>query len=117
MCVNHHLFLIFVGSILTIDDLNSVYEKLIKAAGKWFNLGLKLKVGHDTLINIRDEYQDNETRLRETIIARLNTATLTYSEICQSLRAPIVRLDALAEAIEEACTGMNSEMSISMTSA
>ncbi|XP_064401366.1 uncharacterized protein LOC135347339 isoform X3 [Halichondria panicea] len=93
-----------LGSILTIDDLNSVYEKLIKAAGKWFNLGLKLKVGHDTLINIRDEYQDNETRLRETIIARLNTATLTYSEICQSLRAPIVRLDALAEAIEEACT-------------
>ena len=117
MCVNHHLFLIFVGSILNLDDLNSVYEKLIKAAGKWFNLGLALKVSPNTLINISDKHRDNETCLREMLIAHLNTATLTYSEICQSLRAPIVRLDALAEAIEEACTGMNSEMSISMTSA
>ncbi|XP_064401202.1 uncharacterized protein LOC135347244 isoform X2 [Halichondria panicea] len=92
------------STILTINDLPSVYEKLIKAAKKWFNLGLKLKVSPDTLDNISDEHRDNETCLRKMLAARLNTATLTYSEICQSLRAPTVRRDAIAKAIEEECT-------------
>ncbi len=101
--------LIIEGTILTLDDLSPVYDKLIKAAVKWFNLGLKLEVSPDTLINIRDEYRDkNHICLREMLIARLNTATLTYSEICQSLRAPTVARNDVAEAIEEACTGMNS---------
>ncbi|XP_064401435.1 uncharacterized protein LOC135347394 isoform X2 [Halichondria panicea] len=93
-----------LGTILTINDLPSVYEKLIKAAKKWFNLGLKLKVSPDTLDNISDEHRDNETCLRKMLAARLNIATLTYSEICQSLRAPTVRRDAIAKAIEEECT-------------
>ncbi len=117
MCVNHHLFLIFVGSILTLDDLNSVYKNLIIAAGDWLDLGLDLGLDPGTLKNIKDDYHRNKDCLREMIAARLKTGPLTYSDICQSLRAPTVRRDALAKAIEEACTGMNSEMSISMTSA
>ncbi len=104
----YHLHVIVIGTILTLNDLPSVYENLIKAAKKWFNLGLKLKVSPDTLDNISDEHRDNETCLRKMLAARLNTATLTYSEICQSLRAPTVRRDAIAKAIEEECTGMNS---------
>ena len=98
----------FIGSILTIDDFSSVYEKLMKAAGKWFNLGLKLKVSPDTLDNISDTHRDNQTCLREMLVARLKTATLTYSEICWSLRSLTVNRNDVAEAIEEACTGMNS---------
>ncbi len=32
----------FVASILTLDDLNSVYKNLINAAGNWLDLGLDL---------------------------------------------------------------------------
>ena len=103
------MIVIFEGTILTLDDLSPVYDKLIKAAVKWFNLGLKLEVSPDTLINIRDECRDkNHICLREMLIDRLNTATLTYSEICQSLRSPTVGRNDVAEAIEEACKGMNS---------
>ena len=100
---------IFIGSILTIDDLSSVYEKLMKAAGKWFNLGLALKVSYDTLDNIRDKHRDNQNCLREMLAARLKIASVTYSELCQSLRSPTVGQDFLAEAIEKECTGMNSD--------
>ena len=103
------LFLFFIGSILTIDDLNSVYEKLIKAAGNWLDLGLSLRLGHGTLSNIKDEHRDkNQTCLREMLAARLKTGPpLTYSEICRSLRAPTVARNDVAEAIEMECTGMN----------
>ncbi len=99
-----------VGSILTIDDLNSVYEKLIKAAKNWFCLGLSLNLDHDTLEDIKhDNHDKNKDCLLEMIAARLKTGSLTYSEICQSLRAPTVRRDAIAEAIEKECKGMNSD--------
>ncbi len=79
---------------------------MIKAAGNWFNLGLALGVSYDTLNNISDKHRDNQTYLREMLAARLKAATLTYSEICQSLRAPTVERNDIAEAIKEACTGM-----------
>ncbi len=103
------MLVIFVGSILTLDDLNSVYKNLIKAAGNWLNLGLDLGLGFDTLNNISQKHHDNQTSLREMLAARLKTATLTYSELCQSLRAPTVERNDVAEAIEEACAGMNSD--------
>ncbi len=101
------MFLLCIGSILTINDLSSVYEKLIKAAGKWFNLGLVLKVSYDTLDNIRDKNGDNQNCLREMLATRLKIKNLTYFEICQSLRAQTVDQNNVAEAIEKACTGMN----------
>ena len=111
-CTNHVyeivLIICFVASILTLDDLNSVYKNLIKAAGNWFNLGLDLGLGFDILNNIKDEHRDNQTCLRDMIAARLKTGHLIYSEICQSLRAPTVDREDVAEAIEEACTGRNS---------
>ena len=111
-CANHVydivLIICFVASILTLDDLNSVYKNLIKAAGNWFNLGLDLGLGFDILNNIKDEHRDNQTCLRDMIAARLKTGPLTYSEICQSLRASTVARNDVVEAIEEACTGMNS---------
>ncbi len=101
------MLVIFVGSVLTLDDLNSVYKNLIKAAGNWFNLGLDLGLGFDILNNISsNKHQDNQTSLREMLAVRLKTATLTYSEICQSLRVSTVERNDVAEAIEEACTGM-----------
>ncbi|XP_064401234.1 uncharacterized protein LOC135347261 isoform X3 [Halichondria panicea] len=93
-----------LGSILTLDDLNSVYKNLIKAAGNWFNLGLDLGLGFDTLNNISDKHRDNQIRLCEVLAVRLKTGLLTYSEICQSLRAPTVERNDVAEAIEKACT-------------
>ncbi len=86
--------------------MSSVYEKLIKAAENWFDLGLALKVSPGTLHNIRDRYQGNKAGLREMLTARLETATLTYSELCQSLRAQTIKQYVLAEAIEKECTGI-----------
>ncbi len=100
----------FVGSILTLNDLPSVYEKLIKAAVQWFNLGLELELSFDILNNISDKHQNNQTCLREMIAARLKTGPpLTYSDICRSLRASTVARNDVAEAIEMECTGMNSD--------
>ena len=98
----------FVGSILTLNDLPSVYENLIQAAVQWFDLGLDLGLDFETLHNISDKHQDNQPCLREILVARLKTGPLTYSDICRSLRAPTVDRNDVAEAIEEACTGMNS---------
>ena len=100
------MLVIFVASILTLDDLNSVYKNLIKAAGNWFDLGLDLGLAFDILNNISDKHRDNQTCLRDMIAARLKTGPLTYSEICQSLRAPTVERNDVAEAIEEKCSGM-----------
>ena len=104
----YNLLVIFVASILTLQDLYSVCINLIKAAGNWFDLGLDLGLGHGTLDDIKDDYHRNKDCLREMLAARLKTGHLTYSEICQSLRASTVDREDVAEAIEEACTGMNS---------
>ena len=96
----------FVGSILILSDLQSVYEKLIPAAGNWFNLGLALGLRHGTLKDIKDDYHGNKDCLREMIAARLQTDSPTYSEICRSLKSPTVGRNDVAEAIEEECTGI-----------
>ncbi len=95
-----------------LSDLQSVYEKVIKAARNWFNLGLALDLDYDTLNDIKDDYHRNKDCLREMIAARLKTGPpLTYSDICQSLRAPTVDRNDVAVAIEEACAcaGMNND--------
>ena len=90
--------------------MNSVYEKLIEAAENWLDLGLALGLSYGALSNIKGEHRDkNQTCLREMLAVRLKTCSLTYSELCRSLRAPAVRRDAIAEVIEEECTGMNSD--------
>ena len=88
--------------------MQSVYEKVIGVAKDWFNLGLALELGYDTLDSIKDEYHRNKDCLREMIAARLKTGRLTYSELCQSLRAPTVERNDVADAIEKEYTGMNS---------
>ncbi|XP_064401224.1 uncharacterized protein LOC135347256 isoform X2 [Halichondria panicea] len=93
-----------LGSILTLGDVNFVYKNLIKAAGDWLDLGLDLGLDPGTLKDIKDECHRNKDCLREMISARLKTGPLTYSDICQSLRAPTVARNDVAEAIEEACT-------------
>ena len=94
-----------------LSDLQSVYEKVIKAARNWFNLGLALGLGHGTLDDIKDDYHRNKDCLREMIAVRLKTGPLTYSDICQSLRARTVDRNDVAVAIEEAyaCAGMNND--------
>ncbi len=105
-----HSLVNFVGSILTLDDLNSVYERVIQAAGNWLDLGLALRLGHDILGNIKDEYRDkNQTCLREMLAACLKTGTLNYSKICSGLKSSTVRQDAIAEAIKEEFRCMNSD--------
>ena len=95
--------------------MGSVNDKLIEAAGSWKELGLALKLHPGTLEDIKDDYHGNKDRLCEMLTVCLKTANLTYSKICQSLRAPAVRRDALAKAIEEACTGMNIVMRLTST--
>ena len=89
-----------------LSDLQSVYAKLIEAAADWLDLGLALELGHGTLKDIKDDYHRNKDCLREMLAARLKTGPLTYSDICQSLRAPTVKRNDVAEAIEKEFTGI-----------
>ncbi len=111
----YHLLVILVASTLALNDLNSVYKNLIKAAGDWLDLGLDLGLDPGTLKNIKDDYHRNKDCLREMLAARLKTGPLTYSDICQSLRSPTVDRNDVAVAIEEAYTGMNSHEAITPT--
>ena len=105
MCMLYITFL--VGSILTLSDIQFVYDKLINAARNWLDLGLALGLSYNTLMNIKDDHRDkNQTCLREMIAARMENGPLTYFEICLSLRAPTVGRNDVAEAIEKDCTGI-----------
>ena len=70
---------------------------------EWFNIGLNLSVGHDTLSNIKSENQDNSVCLREMLAHRLKSGThpLTYRKICKCLRHALVNRDTLALKLEK----------------
>ena len=51
-----------------MSDLSCVFEELLDANHKWFNLGLKLKLNATTLVCVRDQYSDPSEALREMLL-------------------------------------------------
>ncbi len=83
------------------DDLPTLYERLFPARAKWCNIGLKLKVDLDTLEAIALKHNNPDDCLREILAKRLQAGgPLSWREVCDCLRSPIVDRNNLAEEIE-----------------
>ncbi len=97
------LLLLFL-QVLTINDLQHVYEKLhtahASASPHWFNLGLALGLTYLVLTNISIEHrQDNVLCLREMLAKLLSTQDVTWSLLSDALNKPSVGLINLADSI------------------
>ncbi len=86
---------------LTIKDLQKVYEKLITASPKWFNLGLALGLSDHDLINIKikNNHEDNDPCLRDMLTELLHTQRVTWGLLSDGLKANTVKLINLAETV------------------
>ena len=92
-----------IDTKLTTADLSTVYEKLYSARTKWFNIGLLLNNDNTTLESIRVRNRDDpDGCLREMLTRRLQAGgPLTWRNLCDSLRSPIVGRDDVAKEIEQ----------------
>ena len=74
--MKHCLLLFCTGfaQVLTIDDLQHVYEKLQTASPHWFDLGLALGLSYLILTNIKsDNREKNSLCFREMLAALLKS--------------------------------------------
>ena len=104
------LLLLFL-QVLTINDLQHVYEKLhtahASASPHWFNLGLALGLSHPVLTNINsDNREKNLLCFREMLAELLSTQHVTWSLLSDALKKPTVYLSDLADSI----TGITSSV-------
>ncbi len=96
--------------VLTIDDLQHVYETLhtahASASPHWLNLGLALGLSHFILTNIdTGKYRgDNVSCLREMLVKLLSTQVVTWSLLSDALKKPTVDLINLADSITGLCS-------------
>lgn len=88
--------------MLTIDDLQVVYEKLSSVSPKWFNFGLALGLDWATLTNLTDKHHcDNVRCLREMLATRLQSSEpLNWAILCTCLQNHTVGFGALADTLK-----------------
>ncbi len=94
--------ILLTDEVLTLSHLKDACSKLFKARTKWFNIGLTLKVDHDTLTAIQKESSDHGDCLRE-MLAHCIKATdnsLTWGDLCRSLRHVTIGRSDVADEIE-----------------
>ncbi|XP_064401069.1 uncharacterized protein LOC135347118 isoform X3 [Halichondria panicea] len=92
--------LLNVHKVLTMTDLQHVYEKLKSASPHWFNLGLALGLSHFVLTNIDSKHRGNNVScLREMLAKLLSTQHVTWSLLSDALKRPTVDLINLADSI------------------
>ena len=86
---------------LTSDDAVEVYEELLPAQNKSYELGLKLKLPHHVVEAIHKELPP-EKRLLQILIRFLQQAEPrpTWRTIIEAIRSPAVNLPLLAERLE-----------------
>ena len=89
-------------TLLSVDDLSIVFEKLFKARTKWFQIGMKLTMDIETLNSIAMKNQDNtENSLLKMLTHRLQAGgSLTWRDLCDCLRSPTVDRNDVAQKIE-----------------
>ena len=100
--MKHCLLLFCTGfaQVLTIDDLQHVYEKLQSASPHWFNLGLALGLTHSVLTIIKiQQHEDCVLCLREMLAKLLSTQNVTWSLLSDAFKRPTVMLINLADSI------------------
>ncbi len=83
-------------------DVRTLYERLYPARTAWYNIGWKLNVPIESLNEIELIKDDPKTCLRKMLTKRLEAGgPLSWREVCDCLRSPMVGHNNLAETIEE----------------
>ena len=86
---------------LTSRDAEDVYQKLRPARDHSYEIGLKLRLSHDSVEEIYLTHKEPSQRLREVIKRALNlTSSLTWRAISDVLRNHPINLPDLANNIE-----------------
>ena len=81
---------IHAGKLL-LEDLQTVYDGVIDARAKWYDIGLALGVTEPDLDNIDRDNHDNNERLRAMLSLRLKLPTdLTWKKVIKALKCPTV---------------------------
>ena len=91
-----------------MDDLQDVYTKLYEARGKWFEIGLALKLKFTILKAIEIEQSNNQSDcLREMLAYRIQSGgPLTWTDLCNCLRHPTIGRNDLATKPDQELTGL-----------
>ena len=87
--------------------LKDACRKLFKARTEWFNIGLRLNVDLNTLTAISQKHSSgHDDCLREMLSHCINaTDSLTWADLCKSLRHVTVGRSDVADEIEGIVTG------------
>ena len=89
-------------TVLTLDDIGQVLNRLYHVRTKWLNIGLELGVHIRDLNNIEREGNDDSTRLRKMLSFALNSQQkVTWKQICEALCNPIIGESVYAKRLEE----------------
>ena len=84
-----------------MDDLRLLLKELMRVRGDWHNLGLQLKVRHETLDRIGTQFPDSKDRLLEMLKTWLTTSDNTsWKVLSDALRSPRVGANRLAGSLE-----------------
>ena len=98
MCIFKHLTI----TVLTLNDLAQVLNYLYRVRSKWFNIGLQLGVHVTDLTTIECEGHEESTRLRKMLMIALNSQQkVTWNQICEVLRSPVIGELVYAKRLEE----------------
>ena len=101
MLTNRHCL---TDTPLRSKDLNTIYEALYDARFKWEHIGKELGVDLETLVIFSWAKDEDNDRLKEMLRFRLQFAVLgllTWKQILDSLRAPVVAHDDVANKLEQ----------------
>lgn len=91
-----------MGSKLSIDDLGAVWEAVLDACTKSYEIGLKLNIPVATLDSIRVQFEAPKDKLRETLKVWLKTAAEPkWQDILDALRSFAVEESRLATTVED----------------
>ena len=93
-----------IDTPLSSRDLDTICDDLYDARSKWEAIGEKLGVDPETITSISRNNKDDDDCLKEMIRFRLRFAfgsnKLTWKQILESLRVPVVACDDVASRLE-----------------
>lgn len=88
--------------ILTPDDITPVFEELLPAQVKTYELGLKLELPQYEVESIHSMYSKPRDRLLQIIIEFINRGGASWRIIVEALQSATVNLPTLAKTVAAA---------------
>ena len=86
-------------TVLSINCLHDLLNKIWEASSKWYNIGLGLELSINELDAIRQQEELLQDRFREMLKKWLRTVNPNKSQLIEALKQPSVGHQQLAEAL------------------